>query len=87
MPLYDFKCQSCGQKHELYAKIEERNATCECGGNMDRLITSRYYAHSDLKPYLDEHIGDKPVWVQSRKHRRQLMREHGVYEAHGKGWL
>ena len=87
MPVYDFRCKTCNKTHEYIAKFEERQKTCECGGEMDRLITTRYAVIGDIEPYIDEHIGEKPVVVKSRKHRQQLMRENGVYEKFGKGWL
>lgn len=86
-PIYDFKCGKCETVKERYAKIEERVTDCDCGGKMKRLITTRYYAQGDIKPYLDEHLTDRPVWVESRQHRKKLMKQYGVYEAHGKGWV
>lgn len=88
MPLYDFRCRSCSDVKEKYANHEHRLSVCDfCGGEMVRLVTTRYSVHRDLKPYLDEHIAENPVWVKSKKHREELMKKHGVYESHGKGWI
>jgi len=81
MPRYDFSCSGCGKMLELYAAIEEREKICECGTIMKRLITTRYYAQGDMAPYFDEHIGDKPMWVTSRRHRRELLKKYRLYEA------
>ena len=80
MPLYDFQCDQCMRRLERLAGIHEMTKICECGEVMRRLITTRFYAQSDWEPYLDEHIGDKPMWVTSRRHRRQLMKRFGVAE-------
>lgn len=77
MPIYDFECR-CGKVSEHYAKIDEKELPCECGKMMKRLITTRYNVHPDFEPYLDEHIGTEPVWVKSKQHRKQLMKEYGV---------
>jgi len=87
VPLYDFQCKKCTKVEEHIAKLEDRERLCDCGSPMERLITSRYYAQSDLEPYLDPHIGKEPIWIKSRKHRRQVMKEQGVYEMVGKGWI
>jgi putative FmdB family regulatory protein len=87
MPIYDFRCENCQRVKENFAKIEERTMICDCGGKMNRLISRNYCVHSDLKPYIDEHIGVKPVYVKSKQHREQLMKKHGVYESYGKGWV
>lgn len=81
MPMYDFKCTRCECEQEVYASIEEKERICKCGSTMIRLITSRYYTQSDWEPYYDEHIGDKPMWVTSRRHRRELLKKFGLYEA------
>ena len=89
MPLYDFRCDSkkCGKVVESYAKMDETTKKCDCGAQMTRLITTRFTPISDLEPYLDPHIGKEPRWIKSRQHREKVMREEGVYEASGKGWV
>lgn len=87
MPLYDFQCKECSKVVEKYAKIEEETQECDCGGEMKRLITTSFSAHGDIDPYLDENIGREPVWIKSKKHRRQVMKREGVYESYGKRWI
>ena len=87
MPLYDFKCQVCDNVEEHIAKVEETLKTCPCGGPMKRLITTNYHVYGDMQPYIDEHIGDRPIHIKNRQHRQQMMKECGVYEKVGKGWI
>jgi putative FmdB family regulatory protein len=90
MPIYDFKCQKCDQVSEYYAKISETERACEepgCHGEMKRLITTNVSVAGDIQPYLDPHIGSKPVYIKSKQHRREVMRKEGVYESYGKGWI
>jgi len=42
MPVYDYKCKSCGVYHEIFSKkiIHENEKPCEkCGGTMERQIS------------------------------------------------
>ncbi len=58
----------------------------ECCGNKMR----QRYGHNvigDVQPYLDPNLGDKPVWVQSKQHRKELMKKASVIENYGKGWV
>jgi hypothetical protein len=84
-PLYSFRCE-CGKTEDAYRKVEDRNNFPECHGPMKRII-GNYNVVPDLEPYIDEHLGDKPLWVKSKQHRKKLMKEHGVYEKLGKGWM
>ena len=85
MPLYDYECE-CGKITERFGKINETNILCECGKQANRII-SRPSVICDLEPYLEENICDKPIWIKSKKHRKQLMKENGVAELVGKGWI
>ena len=87
MPIYDFKCDITGEVVEKIAGYDDKKIPCKCGGTLNRQISTSYFAQSDMKPYLDEHIGTTPIWIKGKKHRKQVMKEQGVYEAYGKGWL
>ncbi len=85
MPLYDFKCENCGNVQEKFAKIDEITSPCDCGTEMKRLITSRYYVNPDIE-YVTDNISGDPIRVSSRKQLRGLLRQHGLVERYGKGW-
>ena len=88
MPLYDYRCPECAEIIELFGRANEEPRGCpECGAKMKRLITTNYHVHGDMEPHLDYEMSSKPVKIKSRKHREQMMKEHGVQERIGKGWL
>jgi putative FmdB family regulatory protein len=42
MPLYDYRCQKCGQTYEVRQRISEEPLTIHdgCGGQVERLISA-----------------------------------------------
>ena len=44
MPIYDFKCASCGHKFELFTTISRRaSAVCpKCGGPVERVYEGKW---------------------------------------------
>lgn len=85
MPTYDFFCQQCSKQEEIFMKLADYKAPECCGQKMKQVI-GNYHVVGDLEPYVDENIGNEPVLVKSKRHRRQLMKEHGVQEKFGKNW-
>ena len=85
-PTYDFQCDSCHKQEEVLMKLADYKPPECCGQKMKQVI-GNYHVVPDLEPYLDENIGKEPTWVKSKKHRRQLMKENGVMEKYGKGWV
>lgn len=85
MPIYDLKC-SCGHiENDVLCGINEYKDCPKCKEQLRRVL-GNYTVVRDLEPYVDENLCGKPVLVKSKQHRKQLMREHGVYEKVGKGW-
>lgn len=58
----------------------------ECCSQPMKQVIGNYHVVGDLEPYMDENLSDQPVYVRSKKHRRQLMKEAGVVEKFGKNW-
>ena len=81
-PLYDFKCDTCEDVVEAWAKVDEKTIACHCGGCMLRKITSNYSIHADFasKDFVTDDITGEPVRITSRRQMRSLMKEHGVTE-------
>jgi putative FmdB family regulatory protein len=50
MPLYDYQCKSCGKVEERFAKVEEKECICDCGGVMHRLIPRSFGVSIDFVP-------------------------------------
>lgn len=86
MPLYSFKCDDCGSIHDVFLSIMNRHDSPECCGKRTRRIIGNHSIIGDIKPYWDENISDKPVYVKSRNHKKKLLKEHGLYEIYGKNW-
>jgi len=87
MPLYDYRCRSCGRQEERIAKIDETELTCDCGGSQDRQLHGRFgiiMGAAGAHGYYDENLG---VHIRTNTHRREVMREQGVEEKIGKGWV
>ncbi|RKX67080.1 MAG: zinc ribbon domain-containing protein [Tenericutes bacterium] len=41
MPLYDIRCEACGDEKEVFLKLTERTPKCaSCGSNMKKVISS-----------------------------------------------
>lgn len=85
MPLYDFRCEKCGKKSEIFMRMAEYTRARCCEQEMQRVYS--YAVVPDLKPYVDQNLSEKPVYVRSKKHRQELMRNAGVSERYGKGWV
>lgn len=85
MPTYDFVCLACRKEEEVFMKIADYQPPSCCGASMKQRIGG-YGIIGDLEPYMDPNIGEVPVFVKSKKHRKQLMKEHGIQEKFGKGW-
>ena len=86
MPIYDFECLECKVRDERHAKIDETKKTCAyCGGEMKRLITSRYNVIGDVE-FVTDNITGNPVRVTSRRQLKKLMQENDVVQKYGKGW-
>ena len=87
MPIYEYKCAKCGKIEDKFNPMaEHKNGPICCDEQMKQHFSS-YYVIGDIEPYVDENIGDGHTVVKSRKHREKLMKEHGVYEKVGKGWI
>ena len=81
MPIYDYECPNCGKVMDVWAHIDDQEKLHFCGNWMKRLI-SLANINPDFQPYLDENLGQDPVYVKSRQHRKQLMSERGLVDKH-----
>ena len=78
MPTYDFICESCKKTSEVFCSIDDRaGQTCEhCGGALKQQIVAPYVPQ-EFVPHFDKGLG---VYVNSRQHRKQIMRQKGLIE-------
>lgn len=88
MPLYSYRCTSCGAEQDLHRSVDDRAipAPCtECDGTAEKILTVPSAVHGDIEFVTDNITGDN-VRITSKKQLRNLCAEHGVTEKIGKGW-
>jgi hypothetical protein len=78
MPTYPYKC-ICGQTREVIKPLKELDKTefCECGLPMGRTIAGKGGTHI-FKAEVWEHITEKPVFIRSKAHLKEVCKKHGV---------
>ena len=54
MPLYDFRCLSCGVVEERLVERKIKSRACECGGMMERLFPKANVIYLGLGFYTTE---------------------------------
>jgi len=80
MPLYDYSCPNCAKQSDIWAQMHEEEKPCPtCGATMMRLISGSNII-TDLEPYFDENLDKVPIYVESKQHRKQLMKERGLVD-------
>ena len=80
MPTYQVRCKECNKIFDAFVKIEDRyKIKCECGGDakvwFGGLTTVAAHVWT---PYWEENICHQPVLVESKKHLKELCKEHDV---------
>ena len=82
--LYDYKCSNCGKKFEMFNRVKDRKLSqCpECGYMADLVFNASVLSKAlhVFKPYVDPHITDKPVEIESASQKRALLKEQGLYQ-------
>jgi putative FmdB family regulatory protein len=73
MPLYTYKCQSCGTLETAFRKIAERNHAPECHGDMSRIIEAPA-VQPDLPSYQSPIDGR---WIDGKRQRTEDLRRNG----------
>lgn len=81
MPTYTARCKACEHIQDYYEKIDNCYNTppCEQCGNLTKKILTPSSVHV-FKPYLDENISDRPVWVETKKQKKALLKKNGLRE-------
>lgn len=76
MPLYDYKCSTCGRGREVTLKLSELDRMVEClncGGWMNRMVSAPRVL-VDYPGYTSPITGK---WIEGRKAHREDLAEHG----------
>ena len=83
MPMYRRKCLECRKIFDTYARVDDMGKIkCECGGDTKASWEGLRKAGNHVwEPYWEDNITGKPILVESKKHLKELCREHDVYAA------
>lgn len=83
MPTYSLKCNKCEKAWERVSSVAERNAPCDCGGEVEQqYVPNNFRTFGDDIPggMWIENLGPHPVKVYSHTERLNLMRKRGLIE-------
>jgi hypothetical protein len=85
MPSYTARCKTCEHIQDYYEKISNCYITppCEkCSSETEKIIVSGRAPNAiTFEAYWDPNIGNgTPVYVESKKHKKRLLRENGLRE-------
>ena len=79
MPLYTYHCKKCNNNQTAYRKVEERHDAPVCCDRMElKIVPTQKYIDIIGPGYKDIVTGE---YVDSRKRRREIMKEHNLIEA------
>ena len=83
--IFEYRCKNCNEITTAVRNVADRDNELDCKycGGETRKIISLPRAHSDLRPYYDENL---ETHIQSKQHRRAVMKDQGVCENFGQGW-
>lgn len=87
MPIYDYKCELCGEVCNVWAHVnEDRKVHEECGRTMTRLISAPMI-DPPWFDYVEQNMGHDPIVITSRGQRDRLERERGLYGKTNNRWV
>jgi len=83
--IYTYRCLDCKEITEATRSVADRNNLPECEhcGGVTKKIIAPYTVHPDFEPYYDDNL---ETYVQSKQHRKKVMKERDVVELIGRGW-
>lgn len=87
MPIYEYLCQDGHTTEKIIQgnpfRMEiSRTMPCEtCGMKAIRKMVNTVSVSVDNE-WVCEHFGPKPVLVKSRKHMKELLKQHGLRQTH-----
>lgn len=81
MPLYDFECKVCNNKElDIRDSAISDGRTCAiCNSLMTRLLPIPNIT-PDIEPFMDENLGHQPIYIRSRRHQKEMLREKGLVQ-------
>ena len=69
MPIYEYRCESCGEELELFRSItDNNNPSCKsCGGSMKKLISRSSFHLKGTGWYVTDYAGKKETDKEEKK--------------------
>jgi len=80
MPMYDFRCVTCGAEWEALVKVGEQ-PNCRCGQPSEKIWrgrTANVIPDSFIGGQMIENLGPQPVYVESRSQLRAEAAARGL---------
>jgi len=78
MPVYVYRCKTCGTIKGVLQPIYERSPQYHCGRLMQRSYTDEHVSTSIWKPDWWEDIAEKPLWIQSKQQLFEECKKRGL---------
>ena len=68
MPIYEYKCKSCGKHHEIMQKITDAPLTVcpDCGGKMKKQISNTSFVLKGTGWYATDYASDRKKTAGTR---------------------
>ena len=78
MPNYVYRCPNCGEEIEEIHSVEDRykQKCSNCKSYMKIMIQLTTF--QIFTPYWHPNLTSKPVWVESKKHLKQLDKKYNM---------
>jgi putative FmdB family regulatory protein len=80
MPVYEYQCMDCGQRHEAVRTVKERGRGPICCGSPaeQRIFHSPPATYRQMEPYKCPATGEI---ITSSRQRKQIMKENNLTDA------
>ena len=77
MPLYKYKCECGNELEEIHSVDDRYNQKCpECEKDMQIVIQPTTF--QIFKAFWHPNLTSKPVWVESKKHLKELDKKYNM---------
>jgi len=83
--IYEFQCRECGDKTTFLSMVKNRkalesNRCLSCGGELNRLYTTRkpIVRTSFPRNFTSEHVAKDPTKIRDEKHFRDIAAENDL---------
>jgi putative FmdB family regulatory protein len=81
VPLYDWKCENCGEEREVLRAVRDalQPVFCQCGVPMVQQLSASY-VRGDIAPYMAMAGDMAGKYITSRKEHREFLKRNRLVE-------